>query len=172
MEGNKVLCGHVFKGTLYYHFASKEEMLVVLVRGALGEAGARAEGALEAGVPPTEVLRSFLIELAQWSERNRHLVRPPLTLTLGGGPQPGEAREGQASFRQVTAHILAAAQAAGQVRSDMEAIELAQMLAVLYLTALMAGLAEAATEVSLEARMERSFRLFLEGAQATGGSHG
>jgi AcrR family transcriptional regulator len=158
----------VAKGTFYYHFASKEQLLVDLVRDLLGQAGVRAIDALHTGVSPLRALHDFIIACAELAEQNRHLAPTPMSLTVGPG-QPGEAREGQASFRKLTAEILAAAQAAGEVRRDLDAAELAHMLAMLYGYAMLAGLADPAGG-SVVARMERSFSVFLDGVATGGGS--
>jgi AcrR family transcriptional regulator len=160
----------VAKGTFYYHFASKDQLMVDLVRDTLGQVGMRAFEALQGGELPVSALRAFLVELGRWAEQNRHLVSPPLTLSLGPG-QPGEAREGQASFRRLLAELLAAGQRAGQIRSDADPVELGQILALSVMQALLAGLADP-DGPAVVPRIERNLQLFLEGATTKEGSHG
>jgi TetR/AcrR family transcriptional regulator, cholesterol catabolism regulator len=161
---------NVAKGTLYYHFQTKDELLVSLIRDAMGQAGSRALEALDGGASPLRVLHDFLADRAVWSEQNRHLMPMPMSLSLGPG-QTGEAKEGEASFRRLTAQMLAAGQAAGEVRADLDPLELAQMLAMVYMQALIAGLADVSGGSLLD-RVERSFRVFLEGAATGDTSHG
>jgi TetR/AcrR family transcriptional regulator, cholesterol catabolism regulator len=160
----------VAKGTFYYHFASKDQLMVDLVRDTLGQVGMRAVEALHGGARPVSALRNFVVELGRWAEQNRHLVSSPLTLSLGPG-QPGEAREGQASFRRLLADLLAAGQQAGEIRSDADPVELGQILAMSFMQALVAGLADPQGPMVVP-RVERNFQLFLEGAAPREESHG
>jgi AcrR family transcriptional regulator len=61
----------VVKGTFYYHFTSKEEVLMALRRSAL--CSSDFEKSLEVGTSPLKVLTELLVEDARWTQDNRAL---------------------------------------------------------------------------------------------------
>ncbi|MDR3617111.1 MAG: helix-turn-helix domain containing protein [Candidatus Obscuribacterales bacterium] len=62
----------VVKGTFYYHFTSKEEVLMALRRSAL--CSSDFEKSLEVGTSPLRVLAELLMEDARWTQDNRALA--------------------------------------------------------------------------------------------------
>lgn len=158
----------VAKGTFYYHYGSKDEVVGALVRDSMGHVSEQALAALADGVMPLDALRDFLLGCARWAEENRHLVRLPMSLSLGPGA-PGEARAGEASFRRLAGELLMRAQLAGQIRGDVSVPELAGLLALHNLLAVMIGTADPVGGGPTD-RMMRYYDLFLHCVRSQGGA--
>lgn len=153
----------VAKGTFYYHFQSKEDLVVVMQRLRLGEVVGAMDARLDAGEPPLSVLRALLAEAAAGAESNRELAGIFLAQSFRD-PPPREMSE-LPSFRRAAARALAAAQAADQIRADVAPAELAGLLAMMFTATEIAWLSAGDGE-ALALRVERAFTIFLEGAAA------
>lgn len=154
----------VAKGTFYYHFKSKEELVVVMARLQLGDCITAMQTSIEAGQPPLDALRAFICDAAAAAEHNREISRIFLSLSLREPPPTVDGSK-LPSFREAAAYGVAAAQAVGDIRTDRSAGELGGYLGALFLAAEVAWLMDA-TGDSLVARADRAFTFFLEGAIA------
>ena len=152
----------VAKGTFYYHFRSKEELVVRMARRRLSDAIAMMQRRLQDGESPLTCLRAFLHEVAEVVERDRELSRVFFSLSLQEPPRES-GDPPQPSFRRAASEGVAAAQAAGQIRADLSAGELGEMLGSLFLSAELSWLMHDAHD-SLVDRADRAFTFFLEGA--------
>jgi AcrR family transcriptional regulator len=152
----------VAKGTFYYHFQTKEELVVVMSRLQLGEVVRAMDARLDAGEPPLAALRLLMAGTAAGAEASRELAYVFLAASFR---QPTPQDTELPSFRRAAARALAAAQAAGQVRGDVEPAELGGMLGMLVAAAEIAWLASDDGE-PLVAGVERALTIFLEGAAA------
>ncbi len=154
----------VAKGTFYYHFTSKEDLVVVMARLRLGELIQAMEARLAAGDRPVDALRGLLADSVAAAESDRALTAIFLQQSFR---EPPELRNGPPlpSFRRAAAQAIGLAQAAGEIRTDVPASELGMMVGVLFAGAEMAWLAAGAHD-ALAPRVERAFTIFLEGAAA------
>ncbi|MBC7998214.1 MAG: TetR/AcrR family transcriptional regulator [Leptolyngbya sp.] len=64
----------IARGTVFYNFESKEEIVFALRFRSVDEAKARALAQLSAGVPALKCIEAFIIEVAQWTEKNPQLA--------------------------------------------------------------------------------------------------
>lgn len=105
-------------GTLYRHFAAREDLLSALVHRSFGLALANARAAAAEPGPALEGVRSFLV--ATLRDRDRFV------LPLHGGPAVFSAatRELQAEVRAVLQTLLDRGQAAGELRDDLTPVDL------------------------------------------------
>lgn len=64
----------IARGTVFYNFESKEEIVFALRFRSVDEAKERALEQLSAGVSPLKCIETFVIEVAQWTEKNPQLA--------------------------------------------------------------------------------------------------
>jgi|GEM_PF-535438 AcrR family transcriptional regulator len=64
----------IARGTVFYNFESKEDIVFALRFRSVDEAKARALDLLSGGTPALECIESFLVEVAQWTEKNPELA--------------------------------------------------------------------------------------------------
>ena len=152
------------RGTLYYHFDSKEALAAALSRRALAEATREALGRMKGGDPLRRV-RTVLRASASWVERHPRLAQAFYGRIREEGHRAGAGELRETSLRAILGDLLAEAQEAGQVRADLPAALLGQLLAHLYFKAVLAWLAEPGGR-RLEPWVGLHLRIFLEGAGA------
>jgi len=155
-------CADLAKGTFYYHFQSKDEVLGALRFQAIEAAVRAAETLLEGGQSPLEVIQSFLVNTATWSQENPELARAFYTR----GPQflPRRlAKDGKvAAVRTILSRIVAAGQAQGQLRSDLDADTISQLIIFLLFHAQATWVFEGEKD-SVVQRVTHWYRAVLEG---------
>ncbi len=66
---------NVAKGTFYYHFPSKEALVVALLIDSLSDTMQKALHALDKGEKPLEILERVLLERAAWTEEHPELTK-------------------------------------------------------------------------------------------------
>lgn len=64
----------IARGTVFYNFESKEDIVFALRFRSVDEAKERALELLAAGTPALQCIESFLVEVAQWTEKNPELA--------------------------------------------------------------------------------------------------
>ncbi len=64
----------IARGTVFYNFESKEDIVFALRFRSVDEAKERALEQHAAGTPALKCIESFLVEVAQWSEKNPELA--------------------------------------------------------------------------------------------------
>lgn len=149
------------RGTLYYHFDSKEALAAALSRRSLAEANARALA--RASGSPLERVGTVLRASARWVERNPELAKAFYLRIREEGHAAGLGEPRSHSFRALLTELLAEAQAEGRIRADVPAADLGSLLATLYFRAVLAWFAEGRPG-RLGPRLDNFLRLFLEGA--------
>lgn len=64
----------IARGTVFYNFESKEDIVFALRIRSVDEAKERALELLSSGTPALKCIESFLVEVAQWTEKNPELA--------------------------------------------------------------------------------------------------
>ncbi|PZM86117.1 MAG: hypothetical protein DKT66_01565 [Candidatus Melainabacteria bacterium] len=171
-----VLAANVAKGTFYYHFNSKDELLHALQEMVIDEFATQARTKLTEGVSPLKVLSEFVSEMAKWNEANSDLSRAVFAekftrFSQGHGGHGSHASHGnhcsveekKRKFVNLIAELIALAQKAGEIRADVEADDLVRVILppIMFTTATWLFNPEG----SLSERLERSLKLVLEGVR-------
>jgi AcrR family transcriptional regulator len=114
----------VAKGTFYQYFPAKIDVALALGSEAQQQSLEEIRSKLAAGQSPLAVGGGFLRSTAAWVEKNRGIARP---LLLHGLEKPRTRRPG--SMRSMLALIFAAAQKKGEIRTDLPAEHISELLA-------------------------------------------
>ncbi len=135
-----VLAADVAKGTFYYHFQAKEELVMALQEAELKAAAERAKKRMTNGEPAMKILFDFLTESAHWTQVNPDLARALFKqkfemMTRGDQNQTQDCPMSKGPpafvkeyFFDTITQLLSAAQQAKEIRSDVEATELARLI--------------------------------------------
>jgi AcrR family transcriptional regulator len=123
----------VVKGTFYYHFQSKEDLVVELRRDRMKQVEESIYASLAAGVSPLVVLEELMVKDAVWTEQNKELALVFLSQTYMRRAAMLKNREEQTqpeqgSVRRPIFAIVEAAQKAGEMRDDIHAHDLGEMV--------------------------------------------
>jgi AcrR family transcriptional regulator len=158
----------IVKGTFYYHFESKEQVLVNLRFDAIARAMEQAEKALERGTA-VEALSILASHMAKWSEDNPELAKvfyakAPALVTVPS-PQSAAANNAprvSAPLALKIAQIIKHGQKDALIRDDMEALCLAEMFMFMLFHAQMAWVADGQCD-SAVSRVEQWVDVLLHG---------
>lgn len=113
--------------TLYRHFPTREDLLEALLRTSFDELATRAD-ALEASSPPAEALVLWFREAVACAHRYRGVT----TAMAAAIDHPESALHASCvSMRAAGARLLAAAQADGTARTDVDGSDLFALMAAL-----------------------------------------
>lgn len=113
---------NVAKGTFYYHFKSKDEVLIGLSIGYLKRLSKQVDDDLAAGVAPLEVLRSILKKTARDTEAYRDMSRH-FYMALFSHMNEGyssQYRDDPATLPNIVTRIVKAAQLRGDIDSTRD----------------------------------------------------
>ena len=162
------LAANVAKGTFYYHFNSKDELLHALQELVMEEFAAQARQKLTKGISPLKVLSEFVSEMAKWNEANSDLSRAVFAEKFSRFSQKGHGdhcaiEEKKRKFVSLIVELITLAQKAGEIRTDVGADDLVRVILppIMYTTATWLFNPEG----SLSERLERSLALVLEGVR-------
>ena len=172
-----VAAANLAKGTFYYHFQKKDDLVLAMQESQLKEAAEIAREALAKGESPRKVLFEYLGKAAKWTEENSELSRAIFRhkfekMQNQAQCPPGEEHGPPPSikkyFFELLIEIIEAAQKAGELRSDLKAGEIAQVVIPVVMSArmswLMGGRGPGGGEAeSLSTLMERAMRVLLDG---------
>lgn len=142
-------------GTLYRHFPTRLALIEAVYRSSLDAFVARADELLDQH-PAGEALDAWVLGFVGYVIRKRGMAD---ALKAGLGPEAMEVMgEGRAKLEGVAARLIAAAQAEGSVRSDLEPADLMRAVS---------GVCLAGAESMDRERTERVLRLVLDGLRWT-----
>ncbi|MBS1989901.1 MAG: TetR/AcrR family transcriptional regulator [Cyanobacteria bacterium SZAS LIN-3] len=173
-----VVAANLAKGTFYYHFQKKEDLVLALQESQLKEGATIARNALANGESPRTVLFDYLAKVATWTEDNSELSRALFRHKFEKMKNHNQCPDGEdhgpppsikTYFIDLMIEIIEAAQKAGELRSDMKAAEIVQVVVPVVMSARMSWLmgghgSEAGDESeTLSAIMERAMRVLLDG---------
>ncbi len=139
----------IAKGTFYYHFHSKEDVVIALKKDSFTDAFPKAMDALSNGSSPIRVLEKVLLERAAWTEKNpeltkvffeqrihQFLFRENDAFVLPGmnNGENGKHKDTGRLFHLIYELVLAG-QKAKEIRHDINAVELTQIIIATFLHA-------------------------------------
>lgn len=162
------MAADVAKGTFYYHFPAKEDLVFALQEAELKVASDLARQRMEGGKEsPLAILFDFLNDSAHWTESNPELGRAMFKQKFEMMARKEPTHHGPpATIKEYVfgtiGLLLAAAQQSKEIRSDVDTSDLAQILIPVVMSARMHWLMEPAG-ATLTARVERSLKILMEG---------
>lgn len=165
----------VSKGTFYYHFQSKEELVVELRRWALSDTTNKAFEALRSGVAPLVALERLLLDRASFTEKQPELARVFFAqriqqiLFREENDIQTEQPDGQPKrlFRRAIYELICEAQKLGQIRADLTPQEVTGMIVACFLHAQGAWLSGDRSS-SLVDKVHRWVHVLMEGVAEKG----
>ncbi|MEW6733508.1 MAG: hypothetical protein AB1489_19425 [Acidobacteriota bacterium] len=107
-------------------------------------------------------MRAFFSEAVKWYGKNRPLVRALFTYAFSK-THSHQIQTDRPSFRGTLLQLISAVQRTKQLRDDIPALDLAQMLGMLFIQATSAWLQQP-KGASLSKKVDQCLKLFLEGA--------
>ncbi len=122
-------------GTFYNYFQSKEEVLMALLGDSVEMVEAAVREKREAGSKAVDILEAGIKATASFLDENRYVL--PLFLAASeraAEPHPQEAAHGSATpgFKGIFEEIISQGQLAGEIRNDVPAELIAEMLHSIY----------------------------------------
>jgi AcrR family transcriptional regulator len=160
----------VVKGTFYYHFKSKEDLVIELRREMTEQLEEFVASELDSGNSPLDILRALMIKDARWTEQNEELsvifvsqIYMNRAASLKNPDTPPSRLRG--ALRRPVSTVVEAAQQAGQLRADVNPDELTEMIFGFYIHAKRCWL-NARTPGTLEPSVLRWLDMLLDGLGA------
>ncbi|MFN8553379.1 MAG: TetR/AcrR family transcriptional regulator [Candidatus Obscuribacterales bacterium] len=164
----------VVKGTFYYHFKSKEDLVIELRREMTEQLEEFVASELDSGNSPLDILRALMIKDARWTEQNEELsvifvsqIYMNRAASLKNPDTPPSRLRG--ALRRPVSTVVEAAQQAGQLRADVNPDELTEMIFGFYIHAKRCWL-NARTPGTLEPSVLRWLDMLLDGLGAPAAS--
>ena len=154
----------VARGSIYYHFESKEQIVLAIGQRDFARVAKKLDAELARGESPSRLLRKLLSTTCRWYGRNRHLAKT-LLLTSLQHARPAADQPDSPSFRKLAERILQRGQERGEIRRDLEPAALAEITAGMFLQAALFW-AHAARPGRLDLWVDRCLTVLLEGAQS------
>jgi AcrR family transcriptional regulator len=155
----------VTKGTFYFHFAHKEDVLLEMSLTTSDAVSDVARRAADDGEPIDEIVRRAFTEMARRTER---LPRAAIARTIREFYKyPTRARE-LSMTRRVWPELLSEAQERGELPADIDAADLSDMMNALMITAVEGWVHGAHTALAPE--LAYRMRVLLAGVRAVHGT--
>jgi AcrR family transcriptional regulator len=154
----------VTKGTFYFHFARKEDILRELGWGASAALLKDARAAMEEGCPTDEVLETMLRGLARRVDKIDPVAVRRSVAEFYRGTSLGPAEDGHVGFQASFVEVLVYAQARGDVPAPADTAELASVLAAVVLDGILRWCVD--RDDDLPSRLVSRAELVLAGAAA------
>jgi AcrR family transcriptional regulator len=154
----------VGKGTFFNYFPSKDHILAAFGDMQLGKLRSAVEEARHSSEPMPDFMRRLARVMTAEPGRNPAIIRTVLMGHLSSEPVRGAIREKIERGRELLTQLIALGQERGEVRRDLEPMELARaMHQAAFGTLLMWSVSP---DVPLLNRMESVFNLLWSGMQA------
>jgi len=153
----------VSKVTLYRHFPVKEALLRHIFHRELRESWPLIQEELNRAAPGLARLGRFLQLQAAWCETRKEFLLPYVGFRMADTRQPHEGRE-RSGMDRIFAELIAQGQAAGELRSDFPAAELAMHLQFVHLATLLRWLTTPGLSIAEE--LKRMLDLVCNGMAA------
>lgn len=150
------------RGTLYYHFPAKEDIVLALGQKSTRQIVEAFEERLAAGEPAVALLGDVLESFARTAVAQPEVSRVYILTGLARIEDLTADLE-RPSFSRLLVRLIAAGQEQGDVRSDIPAQVLGTLLAMQAITGVLLGLSFPAV---LPAKLRAVVDLFLDGARA------
>ena len=153
----------VAKGTFYYNFQSKEDVVIALRISADDDAVARAQSALISGrADSLTILERLICEATQWSEDNPELARVFFTRGFEVMHRSFEKEKSIPRLPAVLPDLIAAAQRNNELRADVPAALLAEAIMHIFITTQASWVAKGQSG-SVVDQVRTMFRVLVEG---------
>lgn len=163
-----VATAQVARGSFYYNFDSKDAVVIAIARRDFLPLAEKLTVKLAAGDSPVRLLRELLVASCKWHVTHTHLAKVLLLSSVGQVAPEAVDSQHSRSFRKLAAAILQEGQQVGEIRGDLPAEALAEIMAGIFVQAALAwSLAPSARR--LKPWVDRALVIFLEGAQPRGG---
>lgn len=153
----------VSKVTLYRHFPVKEALLRHIFHRELREGWPLIQDELNRVAPGLARLERFLQLQAAWCETRKEFLLPYVGFRMADTRQPHEGRE-RSGMDRIFTELIAQGQAAGELRSDFPAAELAMHLQFVHLATLLRWLTTPGLSIAEE--LKRMLDLVCNGMAA------
>ena len=123
------------RGTFYYNFKTKDDVVMALAKRDLRKQAVRSLKKLDDDGSSIETLRELLAGACRWYKKNRHLAETVLTYPFRNPESMADSSEDESSFRYITLEIIERGQQRGELRDDIDARSLSQILIGVFLQA-------------------------------------
>jgi AcrR family transcriptional regulator len=166
----------IAKGTFYYHFESKEDVVRALRKDSFINTIDAALESLNSGSSPLRVIEQVFLERAAWTEKNpdltkvffeqrihQFLFRENDAFVFPGINTPGKSSEKEGMrFFQLIYELVLAGQEKKEIRKDIDASELTQIIIATFIHAQGSWLG-GYSGISLIDKVHRWFHAILDG---------
>lgn len=182
---------NIAKGTFYYHFDSKESVVIALREDSFSDTLQSALNSLSAGEKPVTILENVLLERAAWTEKNPDLTRvffeqrmhkwvfrdnDPVLAGNGNRTETSpiikhsetngkEKENNPRTFAELIKELVRSAQLNQEIRQDLSPIEIAQMIISIFVHAQGSWIG-GYSSMSLVDKVHRWFHALLDGLYA------
>ncbi len=129
----------VVKGTFYYNFSSKEDVVLALRHQSVQKAISEAEELAARGTSPLKCIEHYLVSISRWSEENPELAsvlfsNGPLYISANRAPRDGKAGAPPLApptppLPIVLRNLVSKSQELGEIRKDVDPSFVAALIA-------------------------------------------
>lgn len=158
----------VAKGTFYYHFKSKDDVLIGLSMLYMVQLSASVDQQLETDRSPLLILREMLQGMARDTQANRAIAQKYYAAVFSQFSKQfeGDYRDDPAVLHNIIKRVAASAQKAGELRTDIDAGELGLIISGHFHHAQVTWIS-LGEERPLTAKVDDWFELLLDGVRKT-----
>lgn len=124
---------NIAKGTFYYNFKSKEEILNIIAKELMLDFKEKIKSDIDKNVSSILLIEKIVYQMADWAIENPEINK---ALILNRFQSFSNNEYHDSSFRQVTSYVIKKAQEDKLIRNDIDYFELSQMLGMMILQAM------------------------------------